>query len=217
MSLRVTCIDPGPGVVLREIVACPGSPASAVGVGLAVASQRLAQLGRHTSLLWVREAAAVVEAGDPCGPGLAALAFAPGSLIVARLRTHTDALRAALEGARCQALGAVLLETIRPVDLTASRRLKLAAEKSGVLVVLIQLAGIPMSNAAQLRWMLRTVRQTSLPDADHRPVFDVTVLKHPAGQVGQRSLVRWDHDQRCFTEALPVSMAAISGGGSVAA
>ncbi|MBI1649382.1 hypothetical protein C6Y62_05695 [Hyphomicrobium sulfonivorans] len=217
MPPRVTCIDPGPAVVLREVVAHPGHPAAAVSFGLALASQRLSQLSRPANFLWVREAAAAVETGEPCGSGLAGFAFAPDSLIVARLRTHVDALRAALEGARCQALGAVVLETIRPVDLTASRRLKLAAEKSGVLVVLIQLAGIPMANAAQLRWTTRTVTETGPHDADQQLVFDVTVLKHPAGQVGQRSRVRWDHDQRCFTEALPVSMATISGGGSLAA
>ncbi|MFT3732136.1 MAG: hypothetical protein QM780_12080 [Hyphomicrobium sp.] len=121
-----------------------------------------------------------------------------------------------MEGARCQALGAVLLETIRPLDLTASRRLKLAAEKSGVPIVLIQLAGISMANAAQVRWMPRAAAQTAPPDAVERLVFDVTVLKHPTGQAGKRGFVRWNHDQRCF-EALSMSMAALSGSGSLAA
>lgn len=217
MILKTVCLDNVPPAVLSEVVACPGHSGTAVGFGLALASRSLAQASHNAQLLWVREAAAAVETGDPYGPGLAGFALAPDRLVVARLRTHIEALRAALEGARCQALRVVLLETMRPVDLTASRRLKLAAEKSGVQVILIQLAGVSMANAAQVRWATRAVPATVAPDAEERPVFDVTVLKHPAGEAGRRILARWDHDRQCLIETLSLPVAAISGGGSLAA
>ncbi len=50
-------------------------------------------------------------------------------------------LRAGAEAARCPAVGAVLMEPwgeARPLDLTASRRLTLAADQSGVTVFLLR-------------------------------------------------------------------------------
>jgi protein ImuA len=168
-------------------------------------------------VLWVREAAATAETGDAYGPGLATLGLSPTRLVVARVRTQTEALRATLEGARCAALSAVILETVGAVDLTASRRLKLAAEKSGVAVVLIRLTNPTAPNAVQVRWSVRAVPALTKRDGRKCAAFEVAVLKHPAGLADRSCIVEWDNDRRCFTETLSVPLAAIPASGSLAA
>lgn len=205
-----------PGVALYEVVAGSGHTGAAVGFGLAFAAQKLASTS-HSAVLWVREGAAARETGTPYGPGLTALGLPPDRLLLARLRTRTDALRAALEGARCAALGAVVLETTAHIDLTASRRLKLAAEKSRNTVVLVRLSAHPVSNAVQIRWSVCGAALPAQREADQRPAFEVTLLKHPRGRPERRCIVEWDHERHCFAETLSLPVAAVPGGGSMAA
>jgi protein ImuA len=217
MQSMSVCVGEGRRIVLREVVACPGHAGAAVGFGLGVVAQTLSPSQQQSALLWVREAAAAMETGDPYGPGLALLGLPPEHVLIARLQTRIEALRAALEGARCAALSAVVLETVAPVDLTASRRLKLAAEKSGVTIMLIRLTDCPMANAAQIRWRVEAAPRSGTSTDRWGAVFDVTVLKHPVGLAERRCIVEWDHDRRCFAEALPVPVAAVPAVGSLAA
>lgn len=203
-------------VILREVVAGPGYAAAAVGFGLTLAAQRRAAAPRDAMLLWVREAAAIVEAGNVYGPGLAALGLSLDSCIVVEARSPVDGLRAALEGARCGALHAVILETVAPIDLTASRRLKLAAEKSGVEIVLIRHGGRVAPNAAQIRWRVQGAPQLK-PDGPRRATFEVFVLKSSSGLEERSCIVEWDHERRCFAQAVSVPMDAVPVVGSLAA
>lgn len=200
---------------LQEIVAGQGHAGAAVGFGLAVSAEKLS--ARDSMLLWVREAGAAVETGDAYGPGLAVLGVSQNRLVVVRGRTYADALRAALEGVRCTALSVVVLETCNAVDLTASRRLKLASEKSGVAVVLIRLTNENVPNAAQVRWRVSAALQT--PDQANRSLtaFKVEVLKHPAGLIGKTCIMEWDHERHSFAEAISMPLAAIPDIGSLAA
>lgn len=198
----------------HEVLAKPGHGVSAVGFGLALAARALASTAQEAVLLWVRQTAAIAETGDAYGPGLASFGISPDSLIVVEMRTHANALRAAHEGARCGTLSAVVLETVGPIDLTTSRRLKLAAEKSSVAVILIRPNSQFLANAAPVRWCVEAAhRMTVAPST----AFKVEVLKHPAGLAGRRGIVEWSHDRHCFAEALPLPVAAVSGGGSLAA
>lgn len=100
------------------------APVLAFAAGLAA---RLA--GEESPLLWV------VQAGSPddtlYGPGLAALGLPPGRLLVARAGSPADVLWCMEEALRCPTLGAVVGQ-VRSLDLTAGRRLQLAAEQGGV-------------------------------------------------------------------------------------
>ena len=205
--------------VLCEVVAAPGHASVAVGFGLTLAAQAIAPASHGAMLLWVREAAAVAETGDVYGPGLVALGLSPDRLIVAQVRTHVDALRAALEGVRCTALSAVVLETSRAIDLTASRRLKLASEKSGVAVVLIRFRNEAVPNAAQVRWRVEAAPQSQLASPDTRSLtaFKIEVLKHPTGLTGKTCIMEWDHERSGFAEALSMPVAAVSDAGPLAA
>jgi protein ImuA len=202
---------------LLEVLAGPGHASTAISFGLALAGHALASASDDAALLWVREATAAAETGDAYGPGLERLGISPDRLIVVEVRTHMEALRAALEGARNAALSAVVLETSRAVDLTASRRLKLASEKSGVAIVLIRLTNGMVPNAAQARWRVEAVPQAENMRAGSRTVFRLEVLKHSAGITGNNCIVEWDHERRGFAEAVSLPLAALPGVGSLAA
>ena len=206
-------------VLFREVVAGPGHAGSAVGFGLALVAQTLAPASAspEAMLLWVRERAAVAETGAAYGPGLVAFGLSPDCCIVVEARTHVDALRAALEGARCAVLSAIIVETLAPIDLTASRRLKLAAEKSGVAIDLVQLGGRVASNAAQMRWRVQAAPRSAMPGGARRAAFEVIVLKSPSGIDGRNCIVEWDHERRCFVQTVSVSVDAIPVVGSLAA
>ena len=239
--------------VLQEVLAMPGQVCTAAAFGLALLAQRLRASGQRASaqtsaqtgareIAWLQQEAAVIDAGEPLGQGLAAFGIEPARLIFVRLRTERDVLRAALEAARCSALGAVVIELVKPIDLTASRRLKLAAEKSGVPLLLLRHPGTlafsaasnAAPNAAQVRWQVGAAPSAPIRSSTHLPargepsfdvppafdgpiVFDVTVLKHPAGLSQTRFLIEWDRDRHVFAPALPRPVAAIPAGRPLAA
>jgi protein ImuA len=80
------------------------------------------------------------------GPGLAAVGLDARRLIVAEARRDKDILAAMEEGLRHGVLGAVVGEVDR-IDLTASRRLQLASEKTGTMTLVLRRPG--KQNAAQ--------------------------------------------------------------------
>lgn len=139
-----------PRGVLHEVFAGDGRSAAA-GFCAALLG-RLARGGAipgAAPLLWVR------RDGKLHGPGLAAFGLDPARLIVARAERDRDILWALEEGLRCPALAAVLGE-VDAVSLFASRRLQLAAEATGVTVLLLRGGGagperLPPS-AAVTRW-----------------------------------------------------------------
>lgn len=97
------------------------------------------------------------------GPGLQRLGLAPGRLILARTRRDTDLLWAMEEGLRTPGLAAVLGEPHR-LDLTASRRLQLAAENVGGLGLVLRQSDGGKATAAVTRW-----RVASAPSAGPVP------------------------------------------------
>lgn len=200
--------------VLSEVVVAPGHSGAATGFALALAAKQMrAKLDVARALLWVRQDLAVAETGSLYGPGLVAFDIDPAHVVLTQLRTPLHVLRAGLEAARCPSLGVVVIETIAAIDFTASRRLKLAAGKSGVRVILLQHADIRAPTAAPVRWRVSGARS----QASGRPAFDVTVLKHPERFLGQRHIVEWDREQSTFIETLSEPLATTSCGRPLAA
>ena len=121
----------------------------------------LAQLARGKPLLWVQERMAILEAGRIYPPGLGL-----ADIIHAEARDAKSALWAMEEGLRCAALGAVIGEVWgdpRALDFTATRRLAVAAERSGVSAWLVRLGGSPNLSGARMRW--RVMSAPSLANA----------------------------------------------------
>ncbi len=88
-------------------------------------------------VLWCADALAGSELYPP---GLAAFGLDYRRLIVVRCRKPREVLAAMEDGLRCRVLAAVVGELSAAMDLTASRRLQLAAESSGVTGFLVQSA-----------------------------------------------------------------------------
>lgn len=172
VSLGVDAVDQALGGGLRrgglhEIRSAePGSTAPASGFALALAARLTAADGTSAPWLWVRQDFSGLEAGEPYGPGLAAFGLDPARLVLVGAADASDVLRAAEEGLRCAALGAVLIEPWgdpRVLDLTASRRLVLAAEASGVAALLLRPGAREGPGGSATRWSVGPAPSAALP------------------------------------------------------
>ena len=156
----------------------------------------LAQLDRSKPLLWVQERMAILESGRVHPPGLAT-----SNLIHVEARDARDALWAMEEGLRCAALSAVIGEVWgdpRALDFTATRRLAVASERSGVAAFLIRLGGHANLSGARMRW--RIASAPSLindldPKAPGTPVWDAELFRARGMPPGQWSIA---HDAGAF-------------------
>ncbi|WP_210257378.1 ImuA family protein [Chelativorans sp. ZYF759] len=197
---------------LHEILPVAEADATAAagfGAGLALRSMATAR-----DLVWVRQKNAERETGGLYTPGLSAFGLDPDRLIMVGVHDIVGVLRAGVEAARCPGLGAVILEpwgSHRTLDLTATRRLALAAEKSGVTVILMRPGAREEVSAAQTRW--RVASGPSVPlaaNAPGRPVFDVTLLRNRAGPAGMEWRLEWDHEHHHFRQTAPLSGPVVS-------
>jgi protein ImuA len=165
----------------------------------------LPQIDRSKPVLWVQERMAVLESGRIYPPGLGA-----GDLIHVEARDARSALWAMEEGLRCAALGAVVGELWgdpQALDFTATRRLAVAAERSGVAAFLIRLGGHANLSGARMRWRIAS-RPSLLHPFDHRapgtPVWNAELFRARGFAPG-----RWDATH----EAGAFHLVASPGGG----
>jgi len=110
-----------------------------------------------------------------CPHGLSGLVD-PDALILVQVGTPLDGLWTAEEGLRSGAVGMVVLESERPLDLLQSRRLQLAAEAGGTMGLFL---GPDSGNtAAETRWQCR-----ALPSVDANIIrFDWRQVKNRRGR-----------------------------------
>ncbi len=177
--------------------------ATGFALGLALrAGEDEGEAGR--TILWARQDFVDAEAGRLHAPGLNELGLDPARLLLVRARDGEGVLRAGAEAARCPALGAVLIEPWgepRPFDLTASRRLALAAEASGVPVLLLRVAAAEAPSAARTRWQVRALASRALEaNAPGAPAFALRLLRQRGGAAEREWRVEWDRDRHCFAE-----------------
>jgi len=120
----------------------------------------LAQLDTDKPLLWIQDRMAILESGRIHPPGLPVQ-----NLIHVETRDARDALWAMEEGVRCAGLSAVIGELWgdpKALDFTATRRLAVAAERSGTPCWLVRLGGTANLSGARMRW-----RSASAPSLIH--------------------------------------------------
>ncbi|WP_236697364.1 hypothetical protein [Sphingomonas sp. Leaf357] len=176
-----------------------------------------------TPIVWLRQEEA--EAKAPLhGPGLVELGFDPANLVLGLLPDALSVLRVAVEVVRCVDVGAVVIElwrSPRALDLTASRRLAVAAEGSGVTALLLRVAAEPTPSAAHTRWHVRSAAAVPLAaNAPGFPTLDVELSRQRGGRAGGRWCVEWDRDEAIFrpagyqAAALSGAMVSVSAGGS---
>lgn len=155
-------------------------------------------------LLWLRCEAAEHRSGRLQAGGLGELGFDPAALLLGIVPGEPALLRAAAEASRCAGLGALLVECWGPMrgfDLTASRRLMLAAETSGVPVLVLRVAAPLQPSAADTRWRVAAAPSIVLEaDAPGAPMFDLELLRRRAGPPAGPWRVEWNRDRQCFAE-----------------
>jgi protein ImuA len=166
-------------------------------------------------VLWLVEEAAWRQAGALCPAGLAAIGLDPALLIIGMLPDAAAVLRAAVDGLRCPALGAVVIELAgdpRVFDLTASRRLALAAQTHGVTAILLRLGGQAAPNAAQTRWRVSAAPSRPLAaNAPGYPAWDVELLRQRGRPDGGRWRVEWNREQGRLCDWHEAEGTALSG------
>jgi len=151
---------------LHEIEAGPtpsGRVAAHDGAATGFAAHLLGRFGTlrpNGTLLWCRRPFGASDAP----PYAAALAgwFDPARLLMVTVRRDEDLFWAMEEGLRCPGMAAVLGET-RAADLTAGRRLSLAAEKSGVPALLLRGQPAPPQSVCTTRWRVASAATHSTP------------------------------------------------------
>ena len=178
--------------------------AAATGFAAALIA-RLATIDRRP-VLWVAEASALREAGLPYGAGLDRFGTDSSRLVLVRVNKPAEALWVFEEGLSCRGLAAVLAEirgNPRVLDLTATRRLALRAEGSGVMGLLLRQSGEAQANAAETRWSvapLPAAVSDDYPAGIGRPAWRLTLERNRHGSTGTAD-VEWDHDRRVFAAA----------------
>ncbi len=213
---------------VHEVFAGPAADTgAATGFALALASRFLAPA---RPWLWACQDFAAGEWGDLYGPGLADYGLDPGQLIVATSAKGSDVLHVAEEALRCPSLAVVIIEApgaMRQLDLTASRRLALAASENGPAAILLRLGADPAPSAAMTRWLVGSLPGRPEPGFEHggivayRPCFDAALIRNRQGRTG-RWIMEWNSDERTlcppatFSQRVPAPLAERAPASSMA-
>jgi protein ImuA len=219
---------------LHEIVAMrPGDRVAASGFAAALA----ARFAHHKAIssakiIWIIETKSLRETGMPYAPGLRLCGLDPAHLVLVETRDAQESLWAMEEALKCSAPSAVIGEIWgldKIYDLAASRRLVLAARKSGTpgLLVAAGFAGAAeqVSSGAETRFAIAAGGGARLPSAGGRlplpgiPAWAVRLVKARAGPRGfgfDRDKVHrlfWDSEKVCFRDALSLGLPSLFGHG----
>ncbi len=194
--------------VLHEVFARTGHEASATGfvAGLAV---RVAA-DKHT--LWIRQDFSAHEFGELSPSGLLELGFDPVRMLLLSVANASDGLRAANDALSCAALGAVVIEipgSPKALDLTASRRLTLAAAQKSVTAFLLRFCAQPDASTAETRWLVRAAASQTQNEDWGYPAFEVDLIRNRHGKTGNW-FMEWNCDERIFQNATAYHGAVVS-------
>jgi protein ImuA len=185
---------------LHEVFAASTDDGSAAAAFAVMIAMRACPI--HRQILWVRENRCGRQTGHLHGPGLAELGFDPDDLVLIDAPDTLAVLRAGADIVKCGQVGAVVIEPWGKaplLDLTASRRLSMAAAASGVMTLVLRVDAEPMPSAAQTRWQVAAAPSSPLAaNAPGHPAFDIALLRHRGGIAGFETSLEWNRDTRCF-------------------
>lgn len=131
-------------------------------------------------LLWCEQVSGTLDFGPLYGPGLASFGLGPERFVVARVKTTAELLWAMEEGVRCGALSSVVgcFGPKAGMDLTASRRLQLAAERTGTTVFLNRQPSDSLATVARSRWVIATRISGNCHNRSEKKVLRDTESNH---------------------------------------
>ncbi|MEX0840389.1 MAG: damage-inducible mutagenesis protein [Parvibaculum sp.] len=174
VPLGVGAIDavlPGGGLkagALHEVGAEDYRDMGAATGFLAALAVRLAENG-SMPVLWCGSAQSSFDIGALYGPGLASFGFDPARLVLALPASVTDCLWTMEEALRSGAFAAVIGEVdgrTTALDLTATRRLQLAAEEKGTPALLFTGHNGGAASVAVTRWRIAALPGAVIPDTE---------------------------------------------------
>jgi protein ImuA len=205
---------------LHEIgPAAPLQGGAAVGfaVAIAVLALRLSSpspSSRQRGVVWIQPDFTALEAGFLYGPGLALMGIPMERLVILCAPRPRDALWAMEESLKCRAVAAVVAE-LGEADLTATRRLTLAAGEGGGLGLILHQSVGASPSTAMTRWEIASAGSECDPFGGLGPTsFALSLVKNRRGRTGAWRL-SWDHHEHAFFPApLPVPVAAAARDGS---
>ncbi len=138
---------------------------------------------------------------DLYGPGLAAHGLDPGRVVLVRASRDAEILWAMEEGLRAPGIVAVVGE-IGSLPIVASRRLQLAAERSGITAFLLRrwreggqaARERALPNAAVTRWRIATLPSRPVRDEPGvgRPWWRVELLRCRGGEPACWEMPAWE-------------------------
>jgi protein ImuA len=204
--------------LLHEIYGAAGRDAgAATGFALGLA-RRLT--GNMAPIVWLVQSPAAGEYGHPYAPGLAEMGIDPNRLLLVQVRREEELLEAALQTARTLAGGVAVLEPhgeARQLDLTAGRKLALAAEASGVSLLLLKIAAVPVASTAATRWRVSAAPSHGMPrHLMGPPRLQVELMRNRNGRTGTW-IVEWNSDESVFASAPALQPQTVPLSGVVAA
>ena len=180
---------------LHELGAAgPGAEPAAMGFALALAASWASAPG----VIWAGEEGVFAEDGAPYPVGLAQYGLDLSKLIVVRAAKREDVMWAAEQA--LSARGAVVICALggrgKPLDLKATRRLLLFAERNGARCLLVRPRA--EASAAWTRWRVAYAPSEAEPDEIGLPAFDIELLRSRFGPAGARFTLDWNADVRAF-------------------
>jgi protein ImuA len=157
--------------------------------------------GPAKSVLWLQTDFLRHESGGLYGPGVDLFGLPTDRLIILRTKRSADVFWAMEEALKCRAVGSVVAELSQDPDLTATRRLALAAREGGGNGFLLHLQNSFVPSATATRWEI-----SSLPGIRDgfgglgATAFTAALLKNRRGPCGRWNIC-WDHHARAFAPA----------------
>jgi protein ImuA len=167
-----------------------------------------ARISGSKQVLLIQPAFAGCEAGSLYAPGLALFGLPLRRVLMLRVTRPIEVLWAMEEALKCPAVACVIAELPNDgsiADLTATRRLTLAAREGDGFGLMCRHRPSPFASAAETRWEIAAAE--SHPDRFGglgRAAFSLSLTKNRRGPTG-RWTVAWDHHDRVFS-ALPLGV-----------
>jgi protein ImuA len=193
----------------------PADQASVAGFALMLAVR--AAEGRM--IAWIAQDEGQGGIGPLYPPGLAELGADPSRFLFVTAPDEKALLRAAGDVVRSPAIGCAVIapgRKSRGFTLTATRRLTLFAEQSGVTAILLRGADPEAPSAAATRWRIAAAPSLLLEaEAPGHPAFTVDLLRQRAGAPAAGWRLEWHRDDARFAP-LPRCLPADAGGGLLA-
>ncbi|MBD3664794.1 ImuA family protein [Sulfitobacter aestuariivivens] len=214
-SKRLVQDVPRPGggdAVLRDVISDAPFDAAITGFVLSCLP------GSAAPVMWVSDRMSQRENGRLYGPALAAFGF-KGKVLRVEVSHPRDVLWAMEEGAGCAGLAAVVGEihgAPEVLSFTATKRLALRAEASGVPIWLIRTGEDGALSAARERWRLRSLPSAAHPydpQAPGAPLWEAELFRARGRAPG---VWRAGYDAGAAHSEDRLSLVSRSGDGSVA-